>query len=240
MSPFSGAIEVESQSPQSRGQGPAYGARAICGYTALVATVAIVAYRAGKADPAQARLFMTPPLPLAPHQASAAPVVSVKEILTGMQPARSRLGKGPTLYAQPDGQGEDDVLSKYNACKTYCCRRDAISTAVGAAALMLGTPALAAPKAAVMAGDDVGQLKFVPAEVKICTGDTVAWTSGKAGPHNVVFDEGAVPAGVDAEDISKPEYFNNEGGTCKNSRARSHAVVRKILPPLSPARASCM
>jgi len=171
--------------------------------------VAIVAYSVGRVDPIQARLFVAPPL--APASQSAAPVVSVKEILTGIQPARSRLGKGPTLNAQPDGQGEDDVLAKYNACKTFCCRRDAISMAVGAAAVMLGTPALAAPKAAVMAGDDVGQLKFVPAEVKICKGDTVAWTSGKAGPHNVVFE--GVPEGVDAEDISKPEYFNNEGET---------------------------
>jgi len=208
------AIDIEGGSPQLRRQHQSYGPCAVCAYTALVATVAVVAFRVGAAHPSQAQLFMTPPS-FTPQRAPVMPqntVVTDLELLRGMRPIRSR-ANGPTLNAQLDNEGDDQALAKYNACKTYCCRRDAISAAVGAAAVMFGSPALAAPKAAVQAGDDVGNLKFIPAEVKICKGDTVLWTSGKAGPHNVVFDEGGVPAGVDAEDISKAEYFSNEGDT---------------------------
>merc|ERR1712008_78567 len=42
----------------------------------------------------------------------------------------------------------------------------------------------------------------VPAKLSICAGDTVKWVNNKAGPHNVVFDEEDIPAGVDQEKIS--------------------------------------
>merc|ERR1712216_1039396 len=68
-----------------------------------------------------------------------------------------------------------------------------------------GFPALAAGSAKVGAGDDTGLLGFVPKSVKICKGDKITWTSGKAAPHNIVFDEENVPAGVDAKALGQPE-----------------------------------
>merc|ERR1712193_499856 len=46
-------------------------------------------------------------------------------------------------------------------------------------------------------------------------GDKITWTSGKAAPHNIVFDEENIPAGVDAKALGQPEgeYLNEEGDT---------------------------
>lgn len=38
-----------------------------------------------------------------------------------------------------------------------------------------------------------GQLQFMPAEVTISPGDTIVFTMGQAGPHNVVFDAKQIP-----------------------------------------------
>lgn len=62
-------------------------------------------------------------------------------------------------------------------------------------------------------GTDSGLLAFEPAKLTICAGDSVTWVNNKAGPHNVVFDEDAIPAGVDQEAISMSDQLGEEGDT---------------------------
>jgi len=202
-------MEIESRFPtllmRRRGQG--CGAGAICAAVAGVMLVTMIAFMAGKLDPSQTMLFMVP----VPPQASKAPVLSVKEILTGMQPVRNRIGE-PVMDAQPNRQIRE-ALSMYDACSTYCCRRNMLMSAVGAAALTIGAPALAAETKTVLMGTDKGELKFVPDELTICKGDSVMWKVNKAQPHNIVFDEEGVPSGVSVDSISKEEYLNAVGDT---------------------------
>merc|ERR1712195_9253 len=47
----------------------------------------------------------------------------------------------------------------------------------------------------------------------VCKGDSVKWINNKGGPHNVVFDEDAIPKGVDQEKISMDEQLGEEGET---------------------------
>ena len=83
----------------------------------------------------------------------------------------------------------------------------------GLALSTVNAPAFAAETKMVKMGSDSGQLVFVPDELKICKGDTVTWVNNKAGPHNVVFDEEAIPAGVSAESISMDDQLGDEGDT---------------------------
>merc|ERR1711924_559204 len=124
---------------------------------------------------------------------------------------------GPKVdFMAQESSEEGGAFPQYGDCSTYCCRRKALAGAIGAAAMTAGGfPALAAGSAKVGAGDDTGLLGFVPKSVKICKGDKITWTSGKAAPHNIVFDEENVPAGVDAKALGQPEgeYLNEEGDT---------------------------
>merc|ERR1712054_359232 len=86
---------------------------------------------------------------------------------------------------------------------SMCTRRNAMARALG----------LAAETKQVKMGADSGQLVFVPDEIKICAGDSVTWTNNKGGPHNVVFDEEAVPDGVNAESLSMDDQLGDEGAT---------------------------
>ena len=99
----------------------------------------------------------------------------------------------------------------------FCTRRNAMARAAGLAAglalSVVNAPAFAASTASVKMGSDSGQLVFVPDEIKICKGDTVTWTNNKGGPHNVVFDEEAIPSGVDQEKISMDGQLGDEGET---------------------------
>ena len=61
--------------------------------------------------------------------------------------------------------------------------------------------------------DDAGALVFEPSTVTISKGDSVTWTNNAGFPHNIVFDEDAVPAGVNADALSNEDYLNAPGET---------------------------
>merc|ERR1712048_399234 len=67
--------------------------------------------------------------------------------------------------------------------------------------------------AEVKLGSDSGGLVFVPDTTNIKSGETVVFKNNVGFPHNVVFDEDAVPEGVDAGKISKEDYLNAPGET---------------------------
>mmetsp|Transcript_11819 Transcript_11819/g.24417 ORF Transcript_11819/g.24417 Transcript_11819/m.24417 type:complete len:234 (-) Transcript_11819:235-936(-) len=121
------------------------------------------------------------------------------------------------LAATLDWQELNNNLNTVVASNNYCSRRSAMARAAGlAAGVSLATvskPAYAAETKAVKMGSDSGQLVFVPAKITICSGDMVEWTNNKGGPHNVVFDEEAIPSGVDQEKISMDEQLGEEGDT---------------------------
>merc|ERR1719450_947029 len=104
---------------------------------------------------------------------------------------------------------------------SMCTRRQAMARAAGLAAGLsmaaVNKPGYAAETKQVKMGSDSGQLVFVPDEIKICKGDTVTWTNNKGGPHNVVFDEEAIPSGVNAESISMDDQLGDEGATYSKS-----------------------
>merc|ERR1712188_366296 len=63
----------------------------------------------------------------------------------------------------------------------------------------------------VKLGSDGGQLVFVPDEVTIKAGDSVTWVANKGMPHNVVFDEEAVPDGTALDKINHEDMLNEDG-----------------------------
>merc|ERR1712187_639413 len=67
--------------------------------------------------------------------------------------------------------------------------------------------------AEVKLGSDSGGLVFVPDSVSIKSGESVTFKNNVGFPHNVVFDEDAVPEGVDASKLSKEDYLNAPGET---------------------------
>lgn len=99
----------------------------------------------------------------------------------------------------------------------YCTRRSAMARAAGmaagVAAATVASPAYAAETKDVKMGTDAGGLQFQPAKISICKGDSVKWINNKGGPHNVVFDEDAIPAGVSQEKISMDDQLGDEGDT---------------------------
>lgn len=121
------------------------------------------------------------------------------------------------LAATMDWQELNNNLETIVMSDDYCSRRSAMARAAGlaagVAAATVTAPAYAAETAQVKMGTDSGGLQFVPAKTTICKGDSVKWTNNKGGPHNVVFDEEAIPAGVDQEKISMDEQLGEEGDT---------------------------
>merc|ERR1712185_439052 len=89
----------------------------------------------------------------------------------------------------------------------------AAGLAAGLSLAAVNAPGFAAETKMVKMGSDAGQLVFVPDEIKICKGDSVTWTNNKGGPHNVVFDEEAIPSGVDQAAISMEDQLGEEGET---------------------------
>jgi plastocyanin len=47
--------------------------------------------------------------------------------------------------------------------------------------------------------------------VTIAKGESVTWVNNAGFPHNIVFDEDAVPAGVNAESLGHEDYLNAPG-----------------------------
>ncbi|KAL9260895.1 Plastocyanin, chloroplastic-like protein [Drosera capensis] len=79
-----------------------------------------------------------------------------------------------------------------------------------AASALLASSALAIQ---VKMGGDDGSLAFVPSDFSVAAGEKIEFYNNAGFPHNVRFDEDAVPAGVDIEKISMPEedYLNGPG-----------------------------
>merc|ERR1719263_2437934 len=123
--------------------------------------------------------------------------------------------KGPVKALETLALNDD--LNTVVTSDNMCTRRHAMARAAGlAAGLALSTvnaPGFAATTTTVKMGSDSGQLVFVPDEIKICKGDTVTWVNNKGGPHNVVFDEDAIPSGVSQEAISMDDQLGDEGAT---------------------------
>jgi plastocyanin len=111
----------------------------------------------------------------------------------------------------------NDDLNTVIQSDSMCTRRRAMARAAGLAAGLalskVNAPGFAAETKTVKMGSDSGQLVFVPDEITICKGDTITWVNNKGGPHNVVFDEEAVPEGVNAEAISMEDQLGDEGAT---------------------------
>merc|ERR1719224_134621 len=139
--------------------------------------------------------------------ASAATMMSVKGDADAL--------KGPVKALEMLALNDD--LNTVVQSESMCTPRHAMARAAGlAAGLALSTvnqPGFAAETKMVKMGSDSGQLVFQPDEIKICAGDSVTWTNNKGGPHNVVFDEEAIPSGVDQAAISMEDQLGEEGET---------------------------
>lgn len=65
----------------------------------------------------------------------------------------------------------------------------------------------------VLLGDNEGGLAFEPSTFSVASGEKIVFKNNRGFPHNVVFDEDEIPAGVDASKISMgEESLLNAGG----------------------------
>ncbi|GMH04645.1 hypothetical protein Nepgr_006485 [Nepenthes gracilis] len=71
-----------------------------------------------------------------------------------------------------------------------------------AASVMMASNAMAVE---VLLGGDDGSLAFVPGNFTVSAGEKIVFKNNAGFPHNVVFDEDEVPAGVNAATISMSE-----------------------------------
>ncbi|KAK9165036.1 hypothetical protein Scep_000227 [Stephania cephalantha] len=77
-----------------------------------------------------------------------------------------------------------------------------VAVAATAASAMLASNAMAIE---VLLGADDGGLAFVPNNFSVASGEKIVFKNNAGFPHNIVFDEDAVPPGVDAGKISMSE-----------------------------------
>ncbi|XP_020594345.1 plastocyanin-like [Phalaenopsis equestris] len=77
-----------------------------------------------------------------------------------------------------------------------------IGLASSAITAMLTSNALAFD---VLLGGNDGSLAFIPSEFTVAPGEKIVFRNNAGFPHNVVFDEDEIPAGVDAAAISMSE-----------------------------------
>ncbi|KAI3914051.1 hypothetical protein MKW98_010863 [Papaver atlanticum] len=74
-----------------------------------------------------------------------------------------------------------------------------IAVAATAASALLASNALAVD---ILLGSDDGGLAFVPNNFTVAAGEKITFKNNAGFPHNIVFDEDEIPAGVDASKIS--------------------------------------
>merc|ERR1719420_311408 len=67
--------------------------------------------------------------------------------------------------------------------------------------------------ASIKLGSDSGGLVFVPDSISVKSGEKITFTNNAGFPHNIVFDEDAVPAGVEVDSLSREDYLNAPGET---------------------------
>jgi len=143
-------------------------------------------------------------------------VRSNPNFLVGMSPMSNAIKnsmKTPLAMSLNWGEFNSNIKTVV-ASDNFCTRRAAMARAAGLAAgasvAAVSQPAYAAETKEVKMGSDTGLLAFVPNKVQICKGDSVKWINNKGGPHNVVFDEDGIPAGVDQEKISMFDQMGDE------------------------------
>ncbi|KAG8389845.1 hypothetical protein BUALT_Bualt01G0021200 [Buddleja alternifolia] len=87
-----------------------------------------------------------------------------------------------------------------------------VAVAATAASAILATNALAIE---ITLGGDDGSLAFIPKDFEVAAGEKIVFSNNAGFPHNVVFDEDEIPAGVDASKISMSEedLLNAKGET---------------------------
>jgi len=95
--------------------------------------------------------------------------------------------------------------------KTPAVQKIAQAAAVGISSLALALSAHA--DATVKLGADSGALVFEPSTVTIKAGEAVSWVNNAGYPHNIVFDEDAIPSGENADALSHDDYLNAPGET---------------------------
>jgi len=140
-----------------------------------------------------------------------------KQIIAGQSPMLGALKnnlKTPLAMAMEWSELNNNlntVVDSNNRCSRRQAMARAAGLAAGVAASTVAQPAYAAETKEVKMGTDSGGLQFVPAKTSICKGDSVKWIINKAGPHNVVFDEDEIPAGVSQEKISMEDQLAEEG-----------------------------
>uniref|UniRef100_A0ACD5XXR3 Uncharacterized protein n=1 Tax=Avena sativa TaxID=4498 RepID=A0ACD5XXR3_AVESA len=113
----------------------------------------------------------------------------------------------PSFSAAPRGSRLVVRASASSSSFSKAC--GAAAVAVAASAMLSGT-ALAQD---VLLGASGGVLVFEPNEFSVKSGETITFKNNAGYPHNVVFDEDAVPSGVDVAKISQEEYLNAPGET---------------------------
>ncbi|EFJ52163.1 hypothetical protein VOLCADRAFT_79339 [Volvox carteri f. nagariensis] len=104
-------------------------------------------------------------------------------------------------------------VSRAGAVRPVASLKAAVSRVASVAGVSIASlaVALSANAATVKLGADSGALAFEPATLTIKAGETVDFVNNAGFPHNVVFDEDAVPAGVNADAISRDDLLNAPG-----------------------------
>ncbi|KAF6168058.1 hypothetical protein GIB67_011443 [Kingdonia uniflora] len=92
--------------------------------------------------------------------------------------------------------------TQVDACKDQCPLCRCIVVAATAASAMLASNAMGIE---VLLGSSDGGLAFVPNSFSVAPGETITFKNNAGFPHNVVFDEDAVPSGVEVAKISMSE-----------------------------------
>ncbi|KAF5194399.1 Plastocyanin protein [Thalictrum thalictroides] len=87
-----------------------------------------------------------------------------------------------------------------------------VAVAATAATVMFASNAMAIE---VLLGSDDGGLAFVPNNFSVSAGEKITFKNNAGFPHNVVFDEDEIPAGVEVSKISMPDedLLNGPGET---------------------------